>query len=110
MFERRFERASISFRQAYSKEERQWVKHRITAKIIQCEQNMGDWRKAANQFFEVLLSQQSNTPYLTAAPIVWHPLASSGELLHRGRELMKADNPLKQLVGASWLFSSPYND
>ena len=38
MFERRFERASISFRQAYSKEARQWVKHRITAKIIQCEQ------------------------------------------------------------------------
>lgn len=110
MFERRFERASISFRQAYSKEARQWVKHRITAKIIQCEQNMGDWHKAANQFFDVLLSQQSNTPYLTAAPIVWHPLTSSGELLHRGRELMKADNPLKQLVGASWLFSSPYND
>ena len=110
MFERRFERALISFKQAYTNETRDWVKHRITALIIQCEQNMGNWHKASDQFFEVLLSQQNNTPYLTAAPIVWHPLTSSGELLHRGRELMKADNPLKQLVGASWLFSSPYND
>ncbi|MEC9096340.1 MAG: hypothetical protein VX776_06895 [Planctomycetota bacterium] len=110
LFERRFERALISYRQAYMKETRAWVKHRITAKMIQCEQNMGNWHKAADQFFDVLLSQQNNSPYLTAAPIVWHPLTSSGELLHRGRELMKAENPLKQLVGASWLFSSPYNN
>ncbi len=110
MFEHRFERAAISFRQAYTKETREWVKHRITARRIQCEQNMGNWHNAATQFFDVLLSQQNNTPYRTAAPIVWHSLTSSGELLHRGRELMKADNPLKQLVGASWLFSSPYNN
>ena len=84
-FERRFERASISFRQAYTKETRDWVKHRITAQLIQCEQNLGNWHTAATQFFDTLLSQHPNSPYLMAAPIAWHQISASGELLHRGR-------------------------
>lgn len=106
--DRRFERAAISYRQAYSSENRDWVKHRITARMVLCEQNEGNWHVAANQFFNTLLSQQTDTPYLSAAPIAWHTISASGELLHRGRELMRSANPLKQLVGASWLLTSPY--
>lgn len=106
--QRRFERASISYKQALTAETRLWVKHRITARLVACEQNDGNWHNAANQFFNTLMSQQSDTPYLSAAPLAWHTLSASGELLHRGRELMRSANALKQLVGASWLLTTPY--
>ena len=61
--QRRFERASISYKQALTAETRLWVKHRITARLVACEQNEGNWHNAANQFFNTLMSQQSGTPY-----------------------------------------------
>jgi tetratricopeptide (TPR) repeat protein len=102
-----FERADGLYRQALENEKRDWVRHRLVAQLVWCQQATGKWPEAGNLFLKSVLGSNPQTPYFDAIPLVWKTPAASQPMERLGKTwLVDERSRAANLLGASWLLAS----
>jgi tetratricopeptide (TPR) repeat protein len=101
-----FDRALELYGRALAAEQRGWVRRLILSRCVWCDRRLGRWDRAGDSF--LLISEQDPaTPYFHAIPLPWTTPAAPPSLESRAQRWMKSTQPAAQLLGASWLVTTP---
>jgi thioredoxin-like negative regulator of GroEL len=102
----RIDDAIASLRQAKRDERRPWAVRQIMAELAGCYLEAGRIDNAGDEFLALAASDPA-TRHLDVLPIAWRAAPPDVALEARATAWLSArDNPLAQLLGASWLLST----
>lgn len=98
-----FDQASLACEQAIAKESRPWVVEEIRAQKLQCAAATGNVEQSVIEFFEIR-KLSPKTRFLHLMPLAWHTgQRANGALALEFRKWLEQDDPVRGLIGASWL-------
>ncbi len=101
-----FDQASLVCEQAIARESRPWVIEDIRALKLQCAAATGNVEQAVVEFLEIL-KLSPKTRFLHLMPLAWHSSQrAGGSLALELRNWLDRDDPVRGLIGASWLLMS----
>lgn len=104
---RRFADAEALYRQAVADEARQWVRRMLLAQIVRCLTYQEKYEEAGGVFL-LIVKNDPATQYFDAIPLAWGRIELPLLAERRAIEwLRKTDDPVAQLIAASWLLSGP---
>lgn len=97
---RQFSAATGPLRKALSSERRRWAQVIIASKLLQCQLAIQDLPSAAQTFFGIVaLDPQSR--FVPLCPLRWS--GNDPAMNQQARDWIQSDQPVVQLLGASWL-------
>jgi tetratricopeptide (TPR) repeat protein len=103
--QRKFDEAVAQYKEALAAEKRLWVQRQILANISWCQRARGSDVDAA-QAFLLIVKHDPQTQYFAAVPLHWHPSELPLGAQRKAMEYLRdEENPVAQLIGASWLLS-----
>lgn len=107
LFEQHDYPAALSaYREAFQGEPRGWVKRKLLARVVNCQQNSGLILQACANFVR-LVEDDAGTPYFSAIPLAWGVQSPDLKLRQLARDWIgQTDKPTRQLIAASWLLTA----
>ncbi len=103
--QRDFTEAIAQYGRARKIETRQWVRRKLMAHRVDCFQILGKHDLAALEFL-AMVESDPHTEYLAAIPLAWHSEQPTLDLLRLARPWNAGKDPVRALIGASWLLST----
>ena len=103
---RDFGGALLAFKKAHSIEQRDWVKHELSAGIIESLQATGNHAQAIAEFIPVV-TMDTETRLFNQIPLQWIPSPSSRPAESDISKWIKSQNSAVRLIGASWQKATP---
>ncbi|WP_425615685.1 hypothetical protein NA78x_005615 [Anatilimnocola sp. NA78] len=100
--EKKFAEAAAAFLRAREEESRTWARRQIMERVIESQTAAGNIVAAAEEFF-ALVASDPDTPAWEIVPLAWRTSDDPNLPAHAAQWLRDARNPVKQLLGASWL-------
>ncbi len=106
MTEARFADAIVLWRQAIAAEPRAWARRRGVARLVRCysQERQDD---AAGDLFAALVESDPDTQYFDVIPLSWGASTPQPGLEAKAAAWLTHSREVMQLIGASWLLSSP---
>ena len=98
-----FNAAITSFSKALSQERRPWVQNIIRSKILRCQLATEDLSAAANTFFQII-AVDPQSRFVPLCPLRW--TGNDAGMNQQATDWIKSDEPVVQLLGASWSIGS----
>ena len=103
---RDFGGALLAFKTAQGLEKRAWVKHEISAGIIESLQATGNHAQAVAEFIPVV-TVDMETRLFDQIPLQWIPSPDSSPSESDVSDWIKSQNSAVRLIGASWQKATP---
>ncbi len=103
--QRDFTKAIAQYGRARKIETRQWVRRKLMAYRVYCYQILGKHDLAALEFL-AMVESDPHTEYLAAMPLAWHSEQPTLDLLRLAGPWNAGKDPVRALIGASWLLST----
>ena len=105
--QQQYEQALADYRRAFQEESRRWVKRKILARVVRCQENTDHVEDACRNFSR-LTSDDPRTPYFDVIPLQWQNRAPSASLSQLVLPWLTDQRSDRQLLAASWLLNSPH--
>lgn len=105
---RDFSAALDLYRDAFNEESRRWVKRKLLAQVIWCQQNTNRYGEAC-QNFRRLVSDDANSPYFGSIPLQWQARPCPADVKTVVQPWQGQDQPVLRLMAASWLLADDRN-
>lgn len=100
LLRRQYSAAIDSLNEAISAERRPWAQVIISSKLLQCQLAIEDLPAAAKTFFRII-AKDPQSRFVPLCPLRW--TGNEPEMIHQARDWIQSDQPVVQLLGASWL-------
>jgi tetratricopeptide (TPR) repeat protein len=94
--------AAKQLQSAFAAETRDWARRVIQADLVRVLEAIGNHGEATRLFVD-LLEADRQSRFFRFCPLPW--TAGTGKLDRQAETLMKSNDPVQQLLGASWLLS-----
>ena len=98
-----FNAATDSFINALTQERRSWAQNIIRSKILRCQIATEDLSSAANTFFQIIATDPQSR-FVSLCPLRW--TGNDAGMNQQASDWIKSDEPIVQLLGASWLIGT----
>lgn len=106
--ERRYLAAAQKLEEAFKVESRDWLRSHIASNLVACYVAAGDSVAAIQSFFTTAQSTDSHISVSTV-PLWWLPEPPPGPVLQYAANLLQANGPMEQVIGASYLFGTAHS-
>ncbi|WP_437226147.1 tetratricopeptide repeat protein [Planctomicrobium sp. SH661] len=98
--------AQASFREAFEREQRLWVKREIRSWLVKCSLRQQDLIGAIREFREITLTDPQSR-FWGIAPLVWSPVAISEGVRSEMQPWLKSERESERMLAASLLLLDP---
>jgi tetratricopeptide (TPR) repeat protein len=107
--ERDYVAAAERFEEALKVETRRWLRSKIAARLVACHIASGDSIAAISAFFSASQAADGQIS-VSAVPLWWLPQAPSTPVTQHASAMLQSNNPLEQVIGASFLFGTDHSE
>jgi tetratricopeptide (TPR) repeat protein len=104
--EGKLEEAVAAYKQAKREETRVWGRRKIMSELVTCYGELGSFELAGAEWLTIVASDPS-TMFFSVIPVAYRSLPPSVDLETRAAAWMNSKEPAAQVLGASWLLTSP---
>ena len=94
------------YQSALEKEKRSWVRQVLFAGAIECLVN-SDRMADAGRAFGTMIKEDPKSRFFHVVPLVWSEQAVNGDDISQVQSWLSTDQPIAQLIAASWMLGTP---
>lgn len=105
--EHKYAAALEAYRRAVTEEQRPWARRKLLADVVTCYENHGQIDRAGDAYL-LLSKQDEQGQYADRIPLAWLSGLTANDIEAKAKSWLASESsPAAQLLGASWLLSSP---